>query len=370
MTFIVPPCITIARFFGSVQITVFHRTGKRDPVILKKYLFIIIGSIILITLLAVTGAYNHLQTYAKTPADENPAVKMITVSRGSSFAQTAQTLYQAGIIKSPLKFRILARMRRVEKRIQAGEYLLAPSMPPGVILEKMVTGKVRLYKMTVPEGSNLKEIAGIIAQAGFVNSEDFMKIATDPAEVGKLGIEAATLEGYLFPDTYYFPKSATARDIIEAMVERFRSLFSDEWKNRAAEMGFTIHEVLTMAAIIEKETGAAAERPLISSVFHNRLRKGMRLETDPTVIYGIENFDGNLTRSHLRTYTPYNTYKIKGLPPGPIASPGLASIEAALYPAKTDYLFFVSKQDGTHHFSSKFWDHRRAIRKYQLRRKR
>ncbi len=131
-------------------------------------------------------------------------------------------------------------------------------------------------------------------------------------------------------------------------------------------MGYTVHQILTLASIIEKETGTASERPIISSVFHNRLKKGMRLETDPTVIYGIENFDGNLTRKHLRTPTPYNTYKMKGLPPGPIASPGLAAIEAALYPAETAYLFFVSRKDRTHQFSSTLAEHNRAIRKYQL----
>ena len=155
-----------------------------------------------------------------------------------------------------------------------------------------------------------------------------------------------------------------------AMVDRLWSLISDKWKERAATLGFSMHQVLTLASIIEKETGASFERPMISSVFHNRLQKGMRLETDPTVIYGLKDFDGNLTRKHLTTPTSYNTYKIKGLPPGPIASPGLASIEAALYPTDTEYIFFVSKKDTTHKFSTNLRDHNRAIRKYQLRRKR
>jgi len=157
--------------------------------------------------------------------------------------------------------------------------------------------------------------------------------------------------------------------IISTMVNRFRSVFSTEWALRAKELGFTVDQIVTLASIIEKETGAAFERPIISSVFHNRLKKKMRLESDPTVIYGIKNFDGNLTRKHLGTLTPYNTYKIKGLPAGPIANPGRAALEAALYPEKTVFLYFVSKRDTTHYFSTNLKEHNQAVRKYQLRRK-
>jgi UPF0755 protein len=150
------------------------------------------------------------------------------------------------------------------------------------------------------------------------------------------------------------------------MVNRFHSVFSEEWKKRAAELGFTVHKIVTLASIIEKETGSPKERPLIASVFHNRLKKRMRLESDPTVIYGIKNFNGNLTRKDLKTATPYNTYKISGLPPGPIANPGKASLEAALYPANTNFLYFVSKNDTTHKFSTNLRDHNRAVRKFQL----
>ena len=151
------------------------------------------------------------------------------------------------------------------------------------------------------------------------------------------------------------------------MVKRFWSVFKPEWKNRAKTLGFTIHQVVTLSSIIEKETGAAVERPIISSVFHNRLKRGIRLESDPTVIYGIKDFNGNITRRDLAEKTPYNTYKIKGLPPGPIANAGTKAIEAALYPAETRLLYFVSKKDNTHQFSTNIKDHNRAVRKYQLR---
>jgi UPF0755 protein len=225
---------------------------------------------------------------------------------------------------------------------------------------------VRLYKVTVPEGSTLKQIAAIVESAGLATRAEFLSVAADADFVREKGIDAGTFEGYLFPETYFFPKNTAAREVITAMVDRFRSVFTEAWKKRAADIGLSVHQVLTLASIIEKETGAPSERPIISSVFHNRLRRGMRLETDPTVIYGIDDFDGNLTRKHLATPTPYNTYLISGLPPGPIASPGRAAIEAALYPADTAYLYFVSKKDGTHQFSKTFADHNRAILTYQL----
>ena len=306
--------------------------------------------------------------YATTPTDMNSVETIVTVSRGQSLKQTADILHARGLINQPLKFRLLARLKGADKRIQAGEYILASNLPPANILEMMVSGKVHLYRFTIPEGSNLNQIADIIDAAGLVDRQAFLRSANDAVLVEGMGIGVGSLEGYLFPDTYFFPKNADVAQILETMVSRLRSEISDVWIKRAAELGLTLHEVITLASIIEKETGAPSERPLISSVFHNRLKKKMRLETDPTVIYGIEDFDGNLTRKHLETKTPYNTYRINGLPPGPIASPGRSAIEAALYPAQTGYLFFVSKKDGTHQFSTNLVDHNRAIRKYQLRR--
>ncbi len=238
-------------------------------------------------------------------------------------------------------------------------------MPPAVILDMMVRGKTYLHKVTIPEGYNLRQIAVVISGAGFGTEEDFIKKTTDPSFVSNQGIEAESLEGYIYPDTYYFPKDESIEDIVSATVDRLWAVFKPEWKERAKELGFSIHQIITLASIIEKETGDKHERELISSVFYNRLKKGMRLETDPTVIYGIKNFNGNITRKHLSAKTPYNTYQIEGLPPGPIASPGYDSIKASLYPAETRYLFFVSKNDGTHYFSANFKEHNSAVNKYQ-----
>jgi UPF0755 protein len=241
-------------------------------------------------------------------------------------------------------------------------------MTPIQIMEKMVKGQVELYKLTVPEGLNIYQIADRVVRAGFAENAAFIAAATHADLARKNGIPAETCEGYLFPETYYFPKTVKVETIISTMVKRFWKVFNTAWKERANQLGFSIHQIVTLASIIEKETGASFERPLISSVFHNRLKRKMRLESDPTVIYGLKDFDGNLKRAHLETPTPYNTYKIMGLPVGPIANPGKKSLKAALYPADTKFIYFVSKKDRTHKFSTNLKDHNQAVRKYQLRR--
>jgi len=342
-----------------------HHPGEQDS--LKKWsgIIFVVG---LLTLAAGWLAYVDIIHYAATPAgaDGQPEKKIIAIEKGQNFKQTTLLLQSQQLIEHPFKFRLLARLEGKDKQVQAGEYLLSADMPPGDILEVLVNGKVRLYKFTVPEGSTLKQIAAIVETAGLVTRAEFLSAAADADFVRENGIDAGSFEGYLFPETYFFPKNTAARKVIAVMVDRLRSVFTETWKKRAADIGLSVHQVLTLASIIEKETGAPSERPIISSVFHNRLRRGMRLETDPTVIYGIDNFDGNLTRKHLATPTPYNTYLISGLPPGPIANPGQAAIEAALYPVDTPYLYFVSKKDGTHQFSKTLTDHNRAILTYQL----
>jgi UPF0755 protein len=345
------------------------RYPKGAFLILKKALLLVVISIFLIVC-AAFGIYIELRMYADAPAEANNSDKVvINVRQGQSLKTTADLLYQKSIIKNPLKLILVARIKGYDKRLKAGEYLLSAAMTPRQILKIMVKGAVKLHKLTVPEGYNTDQIAELVAQAGFGTKDEFSRAASDAARARILGLEAETVEGYLFPDTYFFPKDVTVEKIISTMVQQFWSIFRPEWKDRAKSYGFTVHQVVTLASIIEKETGAPFERPLISSVFHNRLRKKMRLESDPTVIYGIQNFDGNLTRKHLKTSTPYNTYAIRGLPVGPIANPGSAALEAALFPDKTAYIYFVSKKDRTHHFSTNLKEHNRAVRKYQLGRK-
>lgn len=308
--------------------------------------------------------------YAKNPACSDFIKKNVMIDAKQPFNITITRLCDKKIIQHPFKFKLLARIKGYDRTIKAGEYLLSPSMTPVEILDILKKGNSVLYKITIPEGYTIHQIASVIENAKLATGKLFIASATNQSLVRQMGIHAETFEGYLFPDTYFFPKNTSCEKIISVMVKRFWVMFTPDFQQQAKKMGFSIHQIVSLASIIEKEAGTYHELPIISSVFHNRLRKKMRLESDPTVIYGIKNFDGNITRKHLTSHTPYNTYMIKGLPPGPIANPGIKSIKAAIYPLKTNYFYFVSKKDKTHQFSTNFKDHIKAVRTYQLRRKR
>ncbi|MFP4194793.1 MAG: endolytic transglycosylase MltG [Desulfobacterales bacterium] len=330
---------------------------------------IIIVVVLLLFAAAAAGGFfiRHMAEYARTPANESIGIPVeIVVEQGQSFRAITDQLREKKIISHPLKFRILASYQKATTKIKAGEYRISGRMSPGEILKQLSEGRVILHRLTVAEGINLYQAAGRAEQAGLCKKQDFVDAATDAELVKNMNIPADTAEGYLFPETYFFERSISAENIIRTMVKRFWNVFSQQWEKRAEELGLSVHEIVILASIIEKETGAEGERKLISSVFHNRLEKGMRLDSDPTVIYGIEDFDGNITRKHLKTPSAYNTYTSKGLPRGPIANPGRASLKAALYPADTDYLYFVAKPDKSHHFSKNLSEHNRAVRKYQL----
>ena len=334
---------------------------KKLSAILSVILFLCLGAFYVL--------YLDLLKFANKPASRTSLTAVFVISPGQGFKTVSNNLHKMGVLEFPLKFRLFARLKRFDKRIRAGEYLLNSTMTPTQILEIFISGKVMLHRVTVPEGFAQQQIAELLERSGLVSEQAFIEATQDTSLMNQLNITVDSFEGYLFPDTYYFPRGVLAKKIISTMVNRFWTQFGDEWKKRADELGLSVHEVITLASIIEKETGVSSERPIISSVFHNRLKKRMRLESDPTVIYGLVDFNGNITRKHLDTFTPYNTYRIRGLPPGPIANPGAAAIESALFPADTDYLFFVSKKDRTHKFSTTILEHNRAVRKYQLRRK-
>ncbi len=327
--------------------------------------------IITITLcLFFFGAFSFMLNffiYTGKPASINDHTEQIVIiNSGQAFKSFSAELHKNGVIKDLYKFNLFARIKGYDKKIKAGEYLLSASMTPYEILQILTAGKVFLHKITIPEGYNIRQIASVIAMAGLCAETKFTVAAIDSSFVRNEGINAETFEGYLFPDTYFFSKDVSPEKIISAMVKRFRSVFTPFFKKQAKKLGLSVHQTVTLASMIEKETGDPGERSIISSVFHNRLKKKMRLASDPTVIYGIKDFDGNIKKRHLETSTPYNTYKIKGLPPGPIANPGIKAIEAALFPADTNFLYFVSKKDNTHEFSTNIREHNKAVRKYQL----
>jgi UPF0755 protein len=275
-----------------------------------------------------------------TPCSEDNTQIVFVIRTGQSLKQISNALESKGLVSDALLFTLYARYKKAGTRLPAGEYLLRADMTPVQILEQLVKGKVRLYRLTIPEGLNMEETADLVATAGFCDTKTFLKLCTDPAFIADLSVPSHTLEGFLFPDTYFFPKSTGCRRVIKKMVDTFFTVFTPHWQERVETMGLSLQEIVTLASMIEKETGDPSERPLIASVFHNRLEKKMRLESDPTVIYGDTEFEGRIRTRHLRRKTDYNTYQMHGLPKGPIASPGAKALEAALFPAQSDYLFF------------------------------
>lgn len=320
--------------------------------------------IVLILAAAALLAATHLYITFYTPPSTTPESRIVIIERGSSFRMIADKLEKAGVVRDADSFSFAARILGAYKKVKAGEYEFTTNMTPMEVLEYIVKGKIKRYLVTVPEGYNIIEIASALEEAGLVQRQVFIARALDPGLVKSLGLSGPTLEGYLFPDTYAFNKGMSADEMIARMVERFRQVFS-EFEFEVEKSGMSMRKIVTLASIIEKETGAPSERNLVSAVFHNRLKKGIRLQSDPTVIYGIPAFDGNIKKQHLTMKSPYNTYVNFGLPPGPIANPGKDSISAALRPAKADYLYFVSRNDGTHQFSRSLKEHNKAVNQFQ-----
>jgi len=331
-----------------------------------------IASVVTVTLLvSVVTISLYIQNYLTSPAGTLTEAAEVEINPGSSFHYVTSKLKEAGVIESRDKFYLYAKYRGDLNSIKAGEYSFQPSMTPGEILDHLVKGNVIKHRITIPEGYNLYQVAQLLDERGIVTKDDFIKDSFDKALLDEMGINSKSFEGYLYPETYFLVKGMKGKDIIRRMSGRFKEVFSPELTERADELGFSVEEIINLASIIEKETGNPEERKLISAVFHNRLRKRMRLQSDPTVIYGmIESFDGNIRKKDLKTKTPYNTYRINGLPAGPIANPGIESIEAALYPAPVDYIYFVSMNNGSHVFAKSLEEHNRNVWIYQKRKRR
>ncbi len=328
---------------------------------------------VLLTLLAavlvVAGAsYAWMVSWLDTPvATSEPVV--LEIAPGSAFSTVSNDLARAGVVTHPRLFSAYARAMGIANKVQAGEYDIAPGATPVTVLEQLSTGDVRLYSFTIVEGWNIRELLGALAQHEAVTAT----LALEDAGllVDQLGLDYPGVEGVFLPETYRFPRGTSDLDVLRRAHGAMEVALAEEWAARAEDLPITTpYEALTLASIIEKETALAAERPRIAGVFVRRLEKRMRLQTDPTVIYGLgESFDGNLTRRHLRTDTPYNTYTRAGLPPGPIAMPGRDAIHAALHPADGNELYFVATGlgDGSHHFSATREEHEAAVAEYLAR---
>ena len=307
--------------------------------------------------------------YLVRPGQSDAMDQVFCVREGMSLKDVVGELEKYQLIRGKRLFLLYARVMGYSKRIKAGEYRLNPDMPPLKILDRLGNGAIITHAATIPEGFTREQIGGLLARKGLVNLDEFMALTGDPEAAKRYQIDGPDLEGYLYPDTYQFSRGLSTAKIVDVMVSRFFEVYKP-LEQQAKATGMSMEKVVTLASIVEKETGCASERPIIASVFLNRLRKKMRLESDPTVIYGLQDFDGNLKRKHLSQKTPYNTYVIRGLPPGPIASPGFEALKAVLFPAKTNYRYFVSKNDGTHFFSETYAEHINAVKQYQKNRRR
>ena len=334
---------------------------------MKKLLY----SFLLIALAASLFTALQFYLYSIAPVKGFSGTGVVNIPRGSSLTKIAHILEENKLIRGTLRFVILAKLWNTEHSIKSGEYRFTAPPSPRAVLDKLIRGDVITYPVTFPEGCTIFEIARIIEEADLGSADKILKKATDALFVQSLGIDNKSLEGFLFPDTYRFTRGTTPEQIMTSMVKRFNKVFNQELQKGLSPTGLSEEQIVILASLIEKETPQPVEKPIIAGVFINRLKKRMRLECDPTVIYGIrlENpeFKGRLRKKDLKRKTLYNTYRSYGLPPGPICNPGLYAIKAALNPAKVDYLYFVSKNNGTHKFSKTFREHNKAVTIYQKR---
>ena len=321
--------------------------------------------------IAIAKLYRDIEAFRGTPFG-SAQEKLIEIPAGTQPRQIVRLLVRGGALADErLAWRYVHWVRHDRRSLKAGEYSFVGALRPDEVLERIYRGDVKVYRFTVPEGLRMEEIAALVEGAGLGRASDLLSLMRDASLARDLGVPSTNLEGYLFPDTYTFPRDPKPRAILAAMVGRLK----DELRKAQAERspGITLDEkqTVTLASIIEKETGQPDERPRISCVFHNRLRRGMRLQTDPSVMYAAMLRNGgrwsrNISKADLLAEHPYNTYAVAGLPPGPIASPGAASLRAALHPADCRDLFFVSRNDGTHVFCPDLPCHEAAVRKYQV----
>jgi peptidoglycan lytic transglycosylase G len=303
-----------------------------------------------------------LINYSVTSIGKGNVNVVVNVPTGSSFLKVTEILNEAGLVKSRSLFYTLAIIKRATRIIRAGEYEFNTSLTPLAVIDKLVRGEIKFYVVTIPEDFSAKDIAERLEFYKLVDQETFFELARDKYFLISLGINADSIEGYLFPETYLFNRSMSTRQIMKIMVSQFWKKVTPEMVDKAKKLGFNTHQFITFASIVGKESGYDGEKPLIAAVFYNRLKKNMRLQSDPTAVYDLENFEGKVLRKHLQRNSPYNTYIIKGLPPGPIGNPGMTSLNAVLNPAPVKYLYFVSKFDGTHFFSESLQLHNEAIK--------
>lgn len=322
--------------------------------------------LLVLIMTAMFVGWHYYQDFVDSPVSIQGEKTIFTIQSGSSISTVANQLAERGLIDEPMMFKLLARMTKQSNKIKAGEFELEQGMTVADVLKRFVSGKTLQYQFSLVEGKTFKEIVNKIKQ-----SDDLIKTLSDEDYqniMQKMGSEATHPEGWFYPDTYHFPRNTSDLQFLQRAHQQMQAFLMEEWAKRQPNKHIvTPYQALILASIVEKETGIPEERPLIAGVFLNRLEKGMMLQTDPTVIYGMgERYQGNIRKSDLKRDTPYNTYTRTGLTPTPIAIPSLEAIRAVLHPAKTDAYYFVAKGGGAHHFSKTYAEHRKAVVKYLL----
>ncbi len=297
------------------------------------------------------------------------AEQFVVIAPGTSAAGIRRVLVDAGIIRDEVTFRAALWWTGRARALQAGEYRFDRPLAAVDVVERLARGDVYTRRLTFPEGLTIPEMAAIYESREFGAAARFIEAATNPSLIRAVDLQAVDLEGYLFPETYTLPRTVPASRLVAMMVDRFLATYTDQWRRAAEEQGLTVHQVVTLASLVEKETGMPEERPMVAAVYRNRLKIGMRLQADPTVVYALRQagrYTGNIRRDDLALDSPYNTYRYAGLPPGPIAAPGAASLEAVLMSADVSYLYFVSRNNGSHAFARTLAEHNRNVREFQI----
>jgi UPF0755 protein len=333
---------------------------------MKRVLLLV--SAVLVVIAAAAAVWLVMGSERAYKGYEGPE-QFVEIPPGAGPAAIGRRLKDAGIVRDEVSFRVALWRSGQARRLQAGEYRFDRPMNAREVIDKIVRGEVFMRPITFPEGLTLRQMSQIYERDGFGRAADFVRAAQNAALIRELDAAAPDLEGYLFPNTYSLPRKSTADELVGRMVTAFRDALTPEIVQQAAGRGLSVRQLVTLASLVEKETARAEERPIVAAVYSNRLRIGMGMQCDPTVIYALERagrYTGNLTREDLRFDSPYNTYRYAGLPPGPIASPGRASLEAAANPADVPYIYFVSRNDGSHVFSTTLDEHNRNVFEYQI----
>ncbi len=331
-----------------------------------RYLF---GALLLLLLVAAGYEVGVLYGRLVQPVQGYDGEQFVEIPPGASVPEIGQLLVDAGVVSDPATFRWALRLTGEGRRLQSGEYRFDRPLSAVAVVRTLASGSVHLVSITFPEGLRIDEMAQVFESSGFGTAASFSAAAADPEPIRALDPDATDLEGYLFPDTYRVPRVTSAEALVRVMTQGFLRAFDSDLRQAAAARELSVRQVVTLASLVEKETARADERAVVAGVYTNRLRIGMGLQCDPTVIYALHReglYDGNLTRANLQFDSPYNTYRYPGLPPGPIAAPGRAAFEAAVHPADVDYLFFVSRNDGSHAFARTLREHNRNVREHQI----